>query len=271
MDWSTLALASTTCTAGCLLLLRFFAADVYDIVIVWMTARWYEYVFQKLSKGDRVLDIGIGTATALAKNKAAIFEKRLAVVGLDYEASYVQKAESILKAEGLLRPVPAGTEGYRPRDFYCRVFERSVYDDDLANLCGDEPSRRGLAPGQTDFSVPEAQRFDAAYFSGSITLMPDPAAALRAVAPLIKKESGRVYITQTFEKKHSSIKAVVKPLMKYVTTIDFGQLTTEARLHEIIAEAKIFDTVECGPIPGSMDNMWQTARLIVLRLKPEHQ
>ncbi|CAE7388043.1 unnamed protein product [Symbiodinium sp. CCMP2592] len=70
-----------------LLMLRLFAA-VYDALIVWMTARWYQVVFQRLSKGDRILDVcglgspscsggvaafvevGIGTATALIRNKA---------------------------------------------------------------------------------------------------------------------------------------------------------------------------------------------------------
>lgn len=263
MSLQAVALVGGACLTGVLLLLRLFAADVYDVIIVWMTARWYAAVFKKLSVGDRVLDVGIGTATALIENKALLLEKRLAVVGFDYEAAYVRKAEQRLKAADLLRPVPEGTEGYRKGDFYCRVYERSIYDPDLSQLCEDDPT----SEKKSDQPVPEDRRFDAAYFSGSLTVMPDPAAALRAVVPLMKKDTGRIYITQTFEKKHSSIKAILKPLLKYVTTIDFGQLTTEADIKRIISEAEIFETLESVPIAGSLDTPWQTARLIVLRQK----
>jgi len=232
-----------------LLLLRWFAADVYDVVIVWMTARWYAAVFQKLSIGDRILDVGIGTATALVRNKALLLEKRLSVVGLDYEAAYIKKAEAVLKAADLLRPVPEGTEGYRKGEFYCQVFEKSIYDSDLPKLCEDG-------------------RFDAAYFSGSLTVMPDPVEALRAVVPLIKEKVGRIYITQTFEKQRSPVKAFFKPMLKHITTIDFGQLTTESDIERIISEAGLFEIVQNKPIPGSLDsNPWQVARLIVLRVK----
>lgn len=265
MDLQAIALISGACFIGLLLLLRFFAADVYDIVIVWMTSSWYAAVLAKLKVGDRVLDVGIGTATALVRNKAALMEKHISVVGLDYEASYIQKAEQILQAAELLQPAPAGTEGYRPGEFYCRVFEKSIYDADLPQLCEDDPSKKAKLNG----TVPEDLRFDAAYFSGSLTVMPDPVAALRAVAPLIKQESGRIYITQTFEKRRSSVKAALKPLLKYLTTIDFGQLTTEDDVKDLISKAGLFETVENTPIQGSMDNHWQTARLIVLRLKPQ--
>merc|ERR1712176_1211550 len=102
--------------------------------------------------------------------------------------------------------------------------------------------------------VAEEDRFDAAYFSGSLTVMPDPPAALRAVEPLLKRDGGLVYITQTFQKQHSSVIAFIKPLLKYVTTIDFGQLTTEEDLDAIISKAEVFETVENKPIADSIDN-----------------
>ena len=46
------------------------------------------------------------------RNKALLLEKRLSVVGLDYEAAYIKKAEAVLKDADLLRAVPEGTEGY---------------------------------------------------------------------------------------------------------------------------------------------------------------
>lgn len=65
--------------------------------------------------------------------------------------------------------------------------------------------------------------FDAAYFSGSFMLMPDPAQALRHVLSLLKPGS-RIYFTQTFEKRRAVLLEYTKPLFQYVTTIDFGQV-----------------------------------------------
>eukprot|EP00930_Biecheleria_cincta_P073676 TRINITY_DN60959_c0_g1_i1.p1 TRINITY_DN60959_c0_g1~~TRINITY_DN60959_c0_g1_i1.p1 ORF type:complete len:264 (-),score=58.48 TRINITY_DN60959_c0_g1_i1:146-937(-) len=243
-----------------LLLLRYFAADVYDFVIVWMTAKWYQVVFQRLKKGDRVLDVGIGTATALVRNKTDLLDRRLSVVGIDYEAAYVRKAEAVLRSADLWRAAPKGTEGYRAGEFYCKVFEKSIYDDDLSDLCydADEAAKKEKGP------VPEEMRFDAVYFSGSLTVMPDPPGALKAVLPLMKK-TGQVFITQTFQKQHSPLIARVKPLLKYITTIDFGQLTTEEDLERLLKEATDFEVVENKPIPGSVQTRLQTARMVVLR------
>mmetsp|Transcript_40784 Transcript_40784/g.89158 ORF Transcript_40784/g.89158 Transcript_40784/m.89158 type:complete len:267 (+) Transcript_40784:47-847(+) len=250
--------------AALLALLRVFSADIYDAVIVWMTARWYAAVFTQLRNGDRVLDVGIGTATALVKNKALLLEKRLSVVGIDYEAAYVRKAEVVLQAADLWRAAPPDTKGYRPGERYCCVLEGSIYDSDLAALCDDDPTVKSNASQVKD--VPQERRFDAAYFSGSLTVMPDPVEALRAVVPLVKSD-GRIFITQTFNKKKSPVMTVVKPLLKYLTTIDFGQLTTLEDLERIIVDAGLFETVRNDPIEGSMDTPWQVARIIELRVK----
>lgn len=244
--------------------MRVFAADIYDVIIVWMTATWYKATFGRLNTGDRVLDVGIGTATALVKNKLVLLEKAISVTGIDYEGAYVRKAEKLLKAEGLWRTVPEGTSNYRAGAYYCRVFEKSIYDPDLRALCEDDHEACGR---NIPMDVPDDKRFDAAYFSGSISVMPDPPAALRACLPLIKKDTGRIYITQTFQKKPSPVMKVVKPMLKYITTIDFGYLTTESDVDVIIAKAGAFDILENEQIPGSMDTPFQTARLIILRPK----
>lgn len=254
-------------TVGVVGLVRFFAADIYDVVIVRMTSKWYAAVLRKLKQGDRVLDVGIGTATALVRNKSLMLEKRVAFVGIDYEAAYVRKAEAVLRSADLWRTVPEGTEGYRPGDHYCRVYEASVYDAGLGALCSVAEPKAGELAKEMKTEIEEAARFDVAYFSGSITLMPDPPAALRAMVPLIKTSGGRVLITQTFQKSESPLMSIVKPLLKYVTTIDFGNLTTEADIERIIRDSGVFETVSNEPIQGSIDNPFQTARLIDLRVK----
>mmetsp|Transcript_75950 Transcript_75950/g.180599 ORF Transcript_75950/g.180599 Transcript_75950/m.180599 type:complete len:266 (+) Transcript_75950:87-884(+) len=261
--WLIVAGAVVVLSGGLCVGLRVFSADVYDLVIVWMTARWYAVVFEKLPEGARVLDVGVGTATALAKNAQLLLQKRLTVVGFDYEQAYVQKAQQVLKDAGLDKVPPEGTEGYRKGDRYCRVVQRSVYDSALGELCFDDPDSQVAKASSR--AVPETLRFDAAYFSGSLTVLPDPPAALKAMRPLLRT-TGRIYITQTFQKSHSSIIAALKPLLKYVTTIDFGQLTTEADLDKILEKASGFRVIENSPIAGSVDTPLQTARLIILEI-----
>jgi ubiquinone/menaquinone biosynthesis C-methylase UbiE len=122
---------------------------------------------------------------------------------------------------------------------------QSIYADDLRAATG------GGAP------------YDAAYFSGSLTLMPDPPAALRAAAALLR-EGGLIYVTQTFQNKPAPLMAVLKPLLRWVTTVDFGRLTLYAQAAQIVADAGM-EIIEDAPVPGSIDTSAQTARLLVLR------
>ena len=66
-------------------LMRWKAADIYDAVIIRMTGRWYSEVLARIPRGQRVLDIGIGTGSALCCNAALVKSKKLHFVGVDYE------------------------------------------------------------------------------------------------------------------------------------------------------------------------------------------
>ena len=68
-----------------LFLVRRYSPEIYDIVIVKMTAIWYKTVLSRLNKKARILDIGIGTGTALARNASLVAEKELEIVGVDYD------------------------------------------------------------------------------------------------------------------------------------------------------------------------------------------
>ena len=135
---------------------------------------------------------------------------------------------------------------------------KSIFDEDLPEVIAlvDESG----AP----------REFDAVYFSGSWSLMPSPVEALRVAAKLCKKD-GLVYVTQTFQKQPSPLMKRVKPLLKYVTTIDFGTLHLVADLERYLEEAKVekdglkFEILEKNVIPGSIDNAFQAAYLIVFK------
>ena len=207
-------------------------AEVYDFIIVRMTARWYEAVLGRLEGGARVLDVGIGTGTALARNKAMIESKNIVVVGIDYEMAYIKKAGDVIANAGLSDRVKLNCT--------------SIYDPRLRSLFSS-----GVA------------RFDAAYFSGSLTLMPDPAAALKCAASMLT-DRGTIYVTQTFQNRPSPIAERIKPLLRRFTSIDFGKVVYHKEVLEIVEKAGMH-LVEDAPVPGSIDNASQTARLLVLK------
>lgn len=160
---------------------------IYDAALLPLTAHWYATVLERIPRRARLLDVGIGTAGALAKNAETILDKDIQVVGVDIDEAYVKRARKNLTEAGL--------------DANVEVEHESVFD------------HRG-GP------------YDAVYFSASFMLMPDPPAVLRHVISLLAP-TGRVYFTQTFQDRRSPVLEKAKPLLKRVTTIDFGRVTYE--------------------------------------------
>ena len=218
-----------------------FAPEIYDGLIVSMTELWYRAVLETLPDEARVIDIGVGTGSALVRNAAILRQKRLRVVGVDYDAAYVAHAARAIAGSDL-------------RGTSIAVMCKSVFDHDL------------LEAANAATGMPSGALFDAVYFSGSFSLLPDPSRALRQASRLLSP-GGAVYITQTFQRSPSRILAAVKPLLKYVTTIDFGRLMLEADIARV-CDAGGMRIVERRPIVGSVNNGLQTALLVVCQ--PRH-
>src|SRR5262245_14482516 len=186
-------------------------AAIYDAAIVdRMTASWYGAVLNRLAPGCRLLDIGIGTGGALLANADVIVAKQVRVTGIDIDAAYVERCNAAVAKVGLGERVRARLE--------------SVYD------------HRG-GP------------YDAAYFSASFMLLPDPPAALRHVRTLLAAPAP-VYFTQTFEHERSRLLELIKPLLRLATTIDFGRVTYEDDFRRALAsgglEVAQLETLDAG-------------------------
>ncbi|MFT5453703.1 MAG: SAM-dependent methyltransferase [Myxococcota bacterium] len=169
-------------------------ALIYDTAILPLTSKWYRRVLDFVPPGASMLDVGIGTGSALMRNARVVKAKRLDVVGVDIDADYVKRCQKHIWKEGLGRHV--------------RVFLQSVYDHD-------------------------GGPYDAVYFSASFMLLPDPAAALHHVSTLLRP-GGSIYFTQTFEERRSPVMEQIKPILGQLTTIEFGRVTYEADFRSIV-------------------------------------
>ena len=178
----------------------------------------YAAVLARMEPDSRLLDVGIGTATALVRNQELVASRRVVIVGIDPEREYVTKAARVVAAAGLSDVV--------------KVHCLSIY----------QPGLRSAFAGKA--------KFDHAYFSGSLTLMPDPPAALRCAATMLKP-GGRVFVTQTFQNRPAPLMARLKPLLRRFTSVDFGRVTYAAEVAQI-AERAGLHVIEDAPVPGSI-------------------
>jgi 2-polyprenyl-3-methyl-5-hydroxy-6-metoxy-1,4-benzoquinol methylase len=181
---------------------------IYDTLILRLTSRWYSEVLRRVPEGATVLDVGIGTAGALLANDELVKRKGLRVVGIDIDADYVSRAQRRLGDSSL-----AGL---------AEVRLESVYDH-------------------------QGGPYDAVYFSGSFMLLPEPAQALRHCRALLNP-GGRMFFTQTIQKQPARWMEILKPMLKRVTSIDFGRVTYEddfrAQIHAAGLELEEFTALE---------------------------
>lgn len=169
---------------------------IYDAAILRLTSGWYQQVLARVPAGSRLLDVGIGTGSALASNADLLRAKDLRVTGVDIDRDYVVRARARVDEAGLSDRVD--------------VQLQSIYDH-------------------------EGGPYDAVYFSASFMLLPRPAEALHHVTGLLTGR-GRVFFTQTFQDRRSRVLERAKPLLKKVTTIDFGRVTYEEDFREVLAD-----------------------------------
>jgi tRNA A58 N-methylase Trm61 len=167
---------------------------IYDAAILRLTRRWYAEVLGRLSPGARLLDVGIGTGSALAVNAETVHERDLHVVGVDIDADYVSRCQRKMDDAGLTDRV--------------EVLLQSIYDH-------------------------HGGPYDAVYFSASFMLMPDPPAVLQHVITQLGP-TGRIFFTQTFQDRPSKLMEKAKPLLGKLTTIEFGRVTYEDDFRETV-------------------------------------
>jgi ubiquinone/menaquinone biosynthesis C-methylase UbiE len=174
-------------------------AWIYDRIFLHLTSGWYREVLRRLPRGACMLDVGIGTGSALARNAALVNERDLQVVGVDVDGSYLRRCRRRLGEAGLARRVKTRLE--------------SIYHH-------------------------KGGPYQAVYFSGSFMLLPDPVAALRHVTRLLAP-GGRIYLTLTINTRKAPILERLKPMLHRLTSIHFGRVTYEHQLLDTIRRADL--------------------------------
>jgi len=164
-----------------------FRGFVYDRLLSGLTSRWYAEVLSRVPEGAGLLDVGIGTAAALLENSDRVKQKDIQVTGIDIDADYVERARARLRDSALHQSVDVRLE--------------SVYDH-------------------------QGGPYDAVYFSASFMILPDPEKALLHCRGLLKP-GGRIFFTQTIQNRPSRGLEIVKPMLKRVTSVEFGRVTYE--------------------------------------------
>ncbi|RMX67966.1 hypothetical protein DD238_000549 [Peronospora effusa] len=225
MTISLMPLAVTAVGAFALYgLVRMTRARIYDAIIAKLTTGWYAEVLKRLPHGSKLLDVGIGTGLALINNRQQLKLKQIEVDGVDYDKDYMVRCQTLVKEKQLTSLV--------------QVHHASIYDF-------------------------QEGPYDAVYFSSSLMLMPDAAKALQHCMGMLKQKTGRIYVTQTIQTRHSRLMEIVKPLLKFLTTIDFGTVTYEDDL--LITFKKSGLTLrEHVPISGTTMTSTRSFRLFVL-------
>lgn len=177
---------------------------IYDRAIVNFTSTWYRAVLDRIPSESHILDVGVGTGTALLANASLLRSKRITVVGVDYDSSYVQQ---------------------------CRKNIHNANMDDYISVVHADINQ---------FTPEDNRLFDFVYFSGSFMILPNQVTILkRVVELLVDREKGRVFFTQTFELQKNSVMEWIKPKLMALTTIDFGNVSYEGDFDDTLHEAGV--------------------------------
>ena len=229
----------------------------YDLMITSrLTVPWYTCVFSQFKEKTKVLDIGVGTGSALASQFSLLEKKDITVDAIDYDAAYVDYAKK--------------KNSHKNVNFY----HCSVYDD-----LSDLSSSKNLSTTNTNITTSnensgtdvnsttvntgvQVAKYDYIYFSGSISLLPDPAKALKHVKQYLAP-NGHIFITQTFQHKENfpllnAGLSYIKPYMYYFVGVDFGKLSYLSDLWDWVGNSGLYE-VELKKIEGSVDNKFQSA------------
>jgi ubiquinone/menaquinone biosynthesis C-methylase UbiE len=175
---------------------------VYNLLINRATHACYGNCLDYFPAGSRILDVGIGNGFMIEEFHPLIHAKELHITGIDIDAGYLRHCQSLIERYGLV---------------------------DCMDLClGSVES----------FDFGAERCFDFVLFSMSFMLLDDQRAVLRRVRHWLRP-GGEIVFVQAMFKKKSRLADLVKPRLKYLTTVDFGRATYEAEFFTLLRESDL--------------------------------
>ena len=161
---------------------------LYKWVIGDATNCCYSSCMDYFSENALILDVGIGNGVMVRDHHQAIKDKQLRIVGLDIDSTYLK---------------------------HCRELVNNYDLSDQIKLV-EQPVE--------DFLPYNNGPFDYILFSMSFMLLEDQENVLRRVSKWLKPE-GEVVFFQTMFKNRNRFIESIKPHLKHLTTIEFGEVT----------------------------------------------
>ncbi len=175
---------------------------LYKLIIENATDHCYRNCLDYFPENAAVLDVGIGNGVMMENYHSLIKSKGLKITGIDINEHYIHHCECIIDNHQLSNHV----------EIYCEPVEHY-------NPCNGKP-------------------FDFILFSMSFMLFENQSLVLDRIKDWVKPGS-KVLFFQTMFKKKSRLINIIKPKLKYFTTIDFGRATYENDFFGLLEEKKL--------------------------------
>lgn len=172
---------------------------LYQVFIHRTTNECYESTLNYMPSGSRLLDVGIGNGIMLEAFHPLIKVKRLKITGIDIDAGYLK---------------------------HCRELIQKHQLEDYLDVC--QQAAESYAPRQTG-------SFDFVLFGMSFMLLRDPRSVLARARDWLKP-GGQIVFVQALFRRRSRLVDLVKPKLKYLTTVDFGKAIYERDFFALLQE-----------------------------------
>ena len=171
---------------------------IYDYFLSSHTTKLMKIALEKIPENSSILDVGIGTGTALTQNADLIKEKNIYITGIDINSTYLAKCKENIKEKELERYV-------------------KVFNDDINTFATNE-------------------RFDIILFSDSFAVIPNIYEILKECKVFLS-DIGKMMVISALFKEHSMWQSFVKKNIKYLTFVEFGNLMLKDDLLNFIYDA----------------------------------
>ncbi len=175
---------------------------LYRLLVNRTTNECYRHALGYFPSGSRVLDVGIGNGLMIKTFHPLIRSKQLKITGIDIDPAYLSHCRELVRRHGLEEHIQVhegAVESYHPEEQAC---------------------------------------FDFVLFSMSFMLLSDQPSVLCRVRNWLKP-GGEIVFVQAMFKNRSRLIDIIKPKLKYLTTVDFGMATYETDFSTLLRESRL--------------------------------